>query len=49
MWVCKVKLTRPEEEDVRDTLVHAIKAADDGGETYTLPDIVDVEAEWTGH
>ena len=49
MWVAKVIVTKPEEEDVREAIVQAIAAAGDGGETYMLPDLAAVEAEWTGY
>ena len=49
LWVSKVTLPVPEEEDVRMALVDAIEALKEGGETYTVPHIVPVEAEWTGY
>ena len=49
MWVAKVTVPRPEEDNVRDAVVQAIAAAGDGGGTYTLPDLTAVEAEWTGY
>ncbi|KAA6407856.1 MAG: hypothetical protein FRX48_08207 [Lasallia pustulata] len=48
MWISKVTLPRPEEDDVRKAVVDAIEALKDGKETYTVPDIANVEAEWTG-
>ncbi|MCJ1469429.1 hypothetical protein MMC07_008062 [Pseudocyphellaria aurata] len=39
----------PEEDDVRTTLVKVIDDLREGGETYTIPDLSPVEAEWTGH
>ena len=49
MWISKVTLPRPEGEDVREALVRAIEGLKEGGETYTLPEVKDVEAEWTGY
>lgn len=48
MWVSKVTLPRPE-NDVRDAVIRAIEDLKQGGETYDIPDVVPVEAEWTGH
>ena len=39
----------PEEEDALSTLTTAIDALKTGGETYTTPPVVPVEAEWTGY
>ena len=47
-WIAKTTLPAPE-LDVRDAVVEAIKALGDGTEIYKLPDVVDVEAEWTGY
>ena len=49
MWVSKVALPRPLEGDVRDILVKAIEDMKEGGEKYTIPEITQVEAEWTGY
>lgn len=49
MWISKVTLARPEEEDVRDMLVEAIESMKEGEAIYTTPPIVPVEAEWTGY
>ncbi len=49
MWISKVVLPRPEGDDVRDAVVRAIEGLKEGGETYTLPEIKAVEAEWTGY
>ena len=34
---------------MRDAVVRAIEGLKEGGETYTLPEIKAVEAEWTGY
>lgn len=53
MWVAKVLLPAPVPDerngDVRALLVRAIEEMGDGGEKYTIPELVGVEAEWTGH
>jgi len=49
MWISKVVLQKPEENDVREALVKAIEGLKEGGETYTLPVLKPVEAEWTGY
>lgn len=50
MWIAKVTLQRPEDaEGPREALVRAIKELGDGHETYALPEMKDVEGEWTGH
>ncbi|KAI4168765.1 MAG: hypothetical protein LQ343_006147 [Gyalolechia ehrenbergii] len=49
MWISKVTLAKPEEEDIRNILTEAIDSMDGGRGTYTVPAIVPVEAEWTGH
>ena len=48
MWISKVTLPRPEEDDMRQAVVDAIEALKEGKETYTLPELANVEAEWTG-
>ncbi|KAF7714388.1 Acetyl-hydrolase [Penicillium ucsense] len=48
MWVSKVTLPRPE-FDVRDAVVRAIEdLKTTGNETFALPPVAEVEAEWTG-
>lgn len=49
MWISKVVLARPEEEDIRDVLVEAVDSLDEGNGIYTTPAIVPVEVEWTGY
>lgn len=48
MWVSKVTLPQPE-FDVRDAVVRAIKDLGTGNETFDLPGVIAVEAEWTGY
>ncbi|OCT49003.1 putative lipase/esterase [Cladophialophora carrionii] len=48
--IAKVTIPPPiDEAGPRDAIVRAIKELGDGSETYTLPDIVSVQAEWTGY
>ncbi|KIW97546.1 uncharacterized protein Z519_01130 [Cladophialophora bantiana CBS 173.52] len=50
--ICVAKVTIPPPLDAtgpREAIVKAIEELGDGNETYTLPDIVGVEAEWTGY
>lgn len=49
MWISKVTMPTPEEDDVRTTFVKVIDDLNEGGETYTIPDLAPVEAEWTGY
>lgn len=49
IWVSKITVPAPEEDDVRGILTAAIDALKEGGETYELPLVVPVEAEWTGY
>lgn len=52
MWISKITLQKPEDQEgipPRDALNIAIKELGDGSETYTLPEISAVEAEWTGY
>jgi len=49
MWISKVKMPMPEEADIRDKLIMAIESLKEGNETYTVPPIAPVEAEWTGY
>ena len=48
MWISKVTFPAPE-EDVRNILVTAVEEMKSRGETYTVPGIAPVEAEWTGY
>ncbi|KAJ5103669.1 hypothetical protein N7532_004198 [Penicillium argentinense] len=48
MWVSKVVLPQPE-FDVRDAVLRAIEDLKMGDETFDIPAIGSVEAEWTGY
>lgn len=48
MWISKVTLPKPEEDDLRRAVVDAVDALKEGNEKYTVPDLAPVEAEWTG-
>ncbi|PYI33063.1 hypothetical protein BP00DRAFT_424445 [Aspergillus indologenus CBS 114.80] len=48
MWVSKVTFPQPE-IDVQDAVVKAIETLRTGDETYDLPGVAPVEAEWTGY
>lgn len=48
MWVSKTTLPQPE-DDVRDAVIKAVEELKQGGETYDIPGVIPVEAEWTGH
>jgi len=52
LWVSKVTLPKPAEDDIRDALfgaVDSLKEAGQGDLAYTKPSLEDVTAEWTGH
>lgn len=49
MWISKITLPKPEDEDIRDVLVEAIASLDEDEGIYTVPPILPVEAEWTGY
>lgn len=48
MWVSKVTLPQPE-DDVQDAVIKAIEDLKDGDETYDIPGVGPVEAEWTAY
>jgi hypothetical protein len=48
MWVSKATLPQPENE-VQDAVIKAIEELKSGGETYDIPGVGPVEAEWTGY
>ncbi|KAL4868888.1 hypothetical protein BDV12DRAFT_208949 [Aspergillus spectabilis] len=48
LWVSKVTIPQPE-IDVQDAVIKAIEELKDGGETYDIPGVTPVEAEWTGY
>jgi acetyl esterase/lipase len=52
MWISRVTLPTPEEDDVRQVLFSAIEALKEPGEApggYKQPSMEPVEAEWTGY
>ena len=49
MWISKVVLAKPEEHDIQHALIDAIEDMKEGNEIYTVPEIIPVEAEWTGY
>ncbi|KAK5052040.1 hypothetical protein LTR84_002844 [Exophiala bonariae] len=50
IWVSKVSLPSPEDGDaLRDAVCAAIAELGTGQETYTVPELATVEAEWTGY
>ncbi|KAL4926269.1 Alpha/Beta hydrolase protein [Aspergillus undulatus] len=48
LWVSKITIPQPE-VDVQDAVIKAIEALKVGSETYDIPGVVPVEAEWTGY
>lgn len=49
VWVSKVKLDVPEEDDVRQLLFKAIEDMGSGEEQWTKPESRPLEAEWNGY
>ncbi|KAF2633853.1 hypothetical protein BU25DRAFT_13972 [Macroventuria anomochaeta] len=49
VWVSKVKLKVPEEDDVRQLLFKAIEDMGSGEEQWTKPSSQPLEAEWNGY
>lgn len=49
MWISKVTFPAPEADGALLALTTAIDALKTGDEAYTIPPVLDVEAEWTGH
>lgn len=49
MWISKVTLPAPAEDDIRNALITAIEDLKGGSEKFDIPGLVSVEAEWTGH
>ncbi|TVY20082.1 Esterase [Lachnellula arida] len=52
IWVSKVTMPKPEDDDIRQALFKAIEALKEPGEAaggYKEPELVPVEAEWTGY
>jgi acetyl esterase/lipase len=48
MRVSKITIPPPEEDDIRNELFKSIDELKDDGEIYTKPELVPIEAEWTG-
>jgi hypothetical protein len=56
-WISKYTVPRPENEfvakggvcGVREAMEKAIRELGDGSEIYVSPEVMDVEAEWTGY
>ncbi|KAE8351726.1 Alpha/Beta hydrolase protein [Aspergillus coremiiformis] len=48
MWVSKVTFPQPE-NDIQNAVFKAVEDLKLGGETYDIPGVVPVEAEWTGY
>lgn len=49
MWISRVTMPAPTEDDLRQALFKAIDDMNEGDETYTRPTLEPVEAEWTGY
>ncbi|KAI4246798.1 MAG: hypothetical protein L6R40_001827 [Gallowayella cf. fulva] len=49
MWISKVTVPPPKEQDVLDALVDAIQALKEADGIYAIPAVQPVEAEWTGY
>lgn len=49
IWISKVTLASPPEDDIRQILFKSIDELKTGDEAYTKPELLPVEAEWTGH
>ncbi|KAJ9667984.1 hypothetical protein H2201_001789 [Coniosporium apollinis] len=49
MWISRVTMPAPPEDDLRQALFKAIDDMKEGDETYTRPTLEPVEAEWTGY
>ena len=48
VWVRKATFPPPEEDDLRQVIVAAIKRLGEGDEEFDWPETVSVQAEWTG-
>ncbi|KAL2814926.1 Alpha/Beta hydrolase protein [Aspergillus granulosus] len=48
LWVSKITIPMPE-VDVQEAVIRAIEELKSGGETYDIPGVGSVEAEWTGY
>ncbi|TID24920.1 hypothetical protein E2P81_ATG04027 [Venturia nashicola] len=49
LWISKVTLASPPEDDLRQILIKSVDEMKTVGEVYTKPDLFPVEAEWTGY
>lgn len=49
MWISKVTFPAPEADGALRALTSAVDALKADDETYIIPPVLDVEAEWTGH
>jgi acetyl esterase/lipase len=49
LWISKVTMPIAGAALVKDALIRAIKELGDGKEEYNVPELKDVEAEWTGY
>ena len=49
VWISKVTIPAPTETGALDGVIDAIRELGDGTETFTIPSVDPVEAEWTGH
>ncbi|KAK2731442.1 hypothetical protein FQN57_003374 [Myotisia sp. PD_48] len=49
MWISKVGLPKPVENGFMETFLKAVNHHKSGNETFTIPELLDVEAEWTGY
>ena len=49
MWISKAMMPASEATEVKDALLRAIKELGCGDEDIAMPDLKDVEGEWTGH
>ncbi|KAI9831846.1 MAG: hypothetical protein M1826_002878 [Phylliscum demangeonii] len=49
-WIAQATFPKPDDSDVRSQLSRAIEALkEDGTETWTVPELVPVEGEWTSY
>lgn len=48
LWVCRVSLPPPDEDDVRQALFHTIDSLCTENETYSKPVVAPVLGEWVG-
>jgi len=52
IWISKITLPKPDDDDIRQALFKAIEELKEPGEApggYKEPDLLPVEAEWTGY